>query len=85
MVITFDLVELPLFLPQSSLYGQKGHRVVGLDAATSVRAQQVARHPTTLFQNEIFMPKGHTASMKIWYRPCDGWRQGRQFLVLRTC
>ncbi len=33
MVITFDLVELPLCLPQSSLYGQKGHRVVGLDAA----------------------------------------------------
>ena len=32
-------------------------------------------------QNEISMPEGHTASMKIWYRLCDGWHQGRQFLA----
>ncbi len=51
-VIKFDLLEPALCLPQSPLCGKNGHWLVGLDAATSVRAEQVARHPATHFQNE---------------------------------
>ncbi len=52
MVIKFNLIEPPLCLSQSPLRGKNGHGVVGLDAANSVRTDQVACHPTTLFQNE---------------------------------
>ena len=52
MVIKVDLLEPPLCLSSSPVPGKNGHGVVGLDAATSVRAEQVARHPTTLFHNE---------------------------------
>ena len=46
-VIKFDLLEPALCLPQSLVCGNNGHWGVGLDAANSIRAGQVARHPTT--------------------------------------
>ena len=52
MVIKSDLLEPVLCLPQSPMCGENGHWGVGLDAAKSIRAEQVARHPTIFFHNE---------------------------------
>jgi hypothetical protein len=51
-VTKFDLLEPTFGPPEFPVCGKNGHGVVGLDAATSVRAKQVACHPTTHFQNE---------------------------------